>query len=117
MAKQFYEKLYGSIPTDQTLQYKFFQHIPRVIFSEHNEFFCIAISKTEIYNAISEMKNGKAPGPNGISVEFHKKFWHIIGDDFAMISNKFVDCCQEMEWKSFKQAYITLIYKKTDPAD
>ena len=34
-----------------------------------------------------------------------------------MILNKFVNCCQEMEWKSFKQAYITLIYKKSDPTD
>ena len=70
--------------------------------------------KTEIYNAICEMKNGKTPGPDGISVEFYKKIWHIIGDDFAMFLNKFVNCRQEIEWKSFKQAHITLIYKKSD---
>ena len=53
-----------------------------------------------------------------VSVQnFIKKFWHIIGDDFAMISNKFVNCRQEMEWKSLKQAYITLIYKKFEPTD
>ena len=34
-----------------------------------------------------------------------------------MLLNKFVNCRQEMEWKSFKQAYITLIYKKSDPTD
>ena len=117
VAKRFYEELYGSIPTDQSLQYKFLQHVPKVISSKHNEFLCTAISKTEIYNAICEMKNGKTLGPDGISVEFYKKFWHIIGDDFAMFLNKFVNCRQEMEWKSFKQAYITLIYKKSDPTD
>ena len=62
------------------------------------------------------MKNGKTPGPDGISVEFYKNFWHIIGDDFDMILNKFVNCSQGMEWKSFKQACITLIYK-SDPTD
>ena len=108
VAKRFYEELYGSIPTNQSLQYKFLQHVPRVITSEHREFLCTAISKTEIYNAICEMKNGKTPDPDGISVEFYEKFWHIIGDDFAMILNKFVNCRQQMEWKSFKQAYITL---------
>ena len=124
MAKRFYEELYGSIPTDQTLPYKFLQHVLRVISSEPNDFLIktnkflsTAISKTKIYNAICEMKNGKTPGPNGISVEFYEKFWHIIGNDFAMILNKFVNCRLEMEWKSFKQAYITLIYKKSDPTD
>ena len=34
-----------------------------------------------------------------------------------MILNKFVNCRQEMRWKSFKQAHITLIYKKSDPID
>ena len=63
------------------------------------------------------MKNGKTLGPDGIKVEFCKNFWHIIGDNFAMILNKFVNCPQEMEWRSFKHAYITLIYKKFDPPD
>ena len=95
----------------------FYNTYQGVISSKHNEFLCTAISKTEIYNAICEMKNGKTPGPDGFRVEFYKKFWHIIGNDFAMILNKFVNCRQEMEWKSFKQAYITLIYKKSDPTD
>ena len=34
VAKRFYEELYGSIPTDQSLQYKFLQHVPRLISSK-----------------------------------------------------------------------------------
>ena len=82
-----YEELYGSIPNNETLQYKFLQHVPTAISSEYNEFLYTAISKTEIYNAICEMKNGKTPGPDGISGEFLKKFWHIIGDDFVIINS------------------------------
>ena len=63
-----------------------------------NFFVPTAISKTEIYNAICEMKNGKTSGPASVCVEFYKKFWHIIGDDFAMILDKFVNYrSQEME--------------------
>ena len=62
------------------------------------------------------MKNVITPGPDGISVEFYKKLWHIIGDGFAMTLNKFINCRQEMKWKSFKQPKIT-IYKKSDPTD
>ena len=34
-----------------------------------------------------------------------------------MILNIFVNCCQEMKWKSFKQTYTILIYEKSDPTD
>ena len=74
VAKRFCEELYGSILTDQSLQCKVLQHVPRVISSKHNEFLCTAISKTEIYNAICDMKNGKTSGPDGIGVKFYKKF-------------------------------------------
>ena len=39
VAKRFYEELYGLIPTKETLQYKYLQHVPRVISREHNDFF------------------------------------------------------------------------------
>ena len=69
VAKRFYEEFYNSIPINQTLPYKFL-HVPRLISTgEHNEFPCTAISKTEIYNTICEIKNAKMPGPDGISVE------------------------------------------------
>ena len=52
VAKQSYEKLYGSSSTDQILQHKFLHHLTTVISSEDNEFLFTAILKTEIYNAI-----------------------------------------------------------------
>ena len=73
VAKRFYEEFYNSIPINQTLQYKFL-HVPRLISTgEHYEFLSTAISKTEIYNTICEMKNAKTSGPDDISVEFYKK--------------------------------------------
>ena len=43
------------------------------------------------------MKNGKAPCPEGISVEFYKRFWPFIGDDFDTILIKLVHCRQATE--------------------
>ena len=78
VVKRLYEELYNSIPTDQTLQYKFLQYVPRVISSKHNELLCTVISKTEIYDTICEMKNGKMAGPDGIIGEFIKNFGLLL---------------------------------------
>ena len=34
----------------------------------------------ECKKALDRMKNGKSPGCDGISVDFYKKFWPVLGD-------------------------------------
>jgi len=34
------------------------------------------------------MATGKTPGPDGIAIEFYRKCWHIIGDDFTQVLNE-----------------------------
>jgi len=75
----------------------------------------IAKHLAQFYNTINEMKNCKAPGPDGISIEFYKRFWHVIGEQFTLVLNEILK--GNYEYKEYKQAYITLIYKKSDPAD
>ena len=61
------------------------------------------------------MKSGKTPGPDGIGIEFYKKFWHVIGDQFTVVMNEFIN--GHYEHKNFKQGYITLIFKNSNPRD
>ena len=56
------------------------------------------------------MAKGKAPGPDGLSVEFHTQCWPIVKSDFVnllnqMYSTKTID-------NRTKSGFITLIYKK-----
>ena len=44
-------------------------------------------SEKEVFEVISQMKNNKAPGPNGFPVEFYKKCWHIIKGDLLPLFN------------------------------
>lgn len=41
------------------------------------------ISAVGLKTAVMEMKAGKAPGPDGITLEFFQCYWGLIGEDFA----------------------------------
>ena len=88
---------------------------PTIVTADHNELLCAPVTKSEMHNAISEMKSGKAPGPDGIRIEFCKKLWHVIGDQFTVVMNEFMN--GHYEHKNFKQGYITLIFKNSNSTD
>ena len=43
-----------------------------------NDILAAPFCEKEVLEAISQMKNNKAPGPDGFLAEFYKKCWHII---------------------------------------
>ena len=60
------------------------------------------------------MKNDKSPGSDGLTSEYHKRFWEEIGDVVQSIHSAFVkgelSICQKRE-------IITLLPKKDKPTD
>ena len=100
IAQRFYEKLHSLTVIDETLQNQFLQHVPTIVTADHNELLCAPVTKSEIHNAVSEMKSGKTPGPDGIGIEFYKKFWHVIGDQFTVVMNEIIS--GHDEHKNFK---------------
>jgi hypothetical protein len=57
------------------------QHIPRLVTEEQNTFLNKSIATEEVDQALQEMPSGKAPGPDGFTVEFFKAYWEIIKHD------------------------------------
>ena len=41
--------------------------------------------KQELTFALEVMKNGRAPGIDGIPVEFFKAFWSLLGEDLLAV--------------------------------
>jgi hypothetical protein len=57
------------------------QHIPRLVTEEQNINLNKPIAKEEIDQVVQEMPNGKAPGPDGFTVEFFKACWEVVKHD------------------------------------
>jgi hypothetical protein len=49
-------------------------HIPRLVTEEQNINLNKPITKEEIDKVVQEMPNGKAPGPDGFTVDFFKAY-------------------------------------------
>ncbi|WOK93267.1 hypothetical protein Cni_G01962 [Canna indica] len=71
-------------------------------------------SKEEVSSVIHGLKNYKSRGPNGITMDFFKKFWQSIGDYIVCILNDLQQ--NPFDMKHMNHATITLIPKR-DGAD
>ena len=54
------------------------RNIPSPITQQHNELLMKPISLTEVEEAAFQMEEGKAPSPDGFTVNFFHHFWDII---------------------------------------
>lgn len=52
--------------------------IPKLISEEQNIALSREISSEEVEEAVKEMPNGIAPGPDGFTIEFYKTCWEIV---------------------------------------
>eukprot|EP00253_Pinus_taeda_P003550 PITA_03550 len=60
---------------------EFTKHIPKLVTREDNYNLNTPVNEEEINEVIKEMKNGKAPGPNGFNVDFFKACREIVKQD------------------------------------
>ncbi|KAM7310345.1 hypothetical protein ISCGN_007253 [Ixodes scapularis] len=67
-------------------------------------------SAIELGNVLKRIKNGSAPGPDGLPAEFYRTFWHILGNFFtAVVRAYFEDLLLP---PSFRPGRIVLIPKE-----
>ncbi|KAI7801458.1 pol-like protein [Triplophysa rosa] len=70
------------------------------------------LSGQELLTALKDMKPGKVPGIDGLPVEFYKKFWGVLGDDFLDVLNE--SLVEGSLPLSCRRAVVTLLPKKGD---
>jgi hypothetical protein len=91
---------------------KITQHIPRLVTKKQNIFLNTSITTEEVDQALQEMPSGKAPGPDGFTVEFFKACWEIVQQDVYMVVEGFRR--SDSILKALNATMITLISKIPD---
>ena len=112
--KRFYQNLYtsGRNETDNKNAAKYFLNNLKILkLSDDEKLSCRAKNLLNECKLIFEtFQNNKAPGNDGIPVEFYSVFWPLISEPFIKCVN---ECFENRELSSSqKQAVITLIEKK-----
>ncbi|KAJ9564278.1 hypothetical protein OSB04_000244 [Centaurea solstitialis] len=73
----------------------------------------IPFSEQEVKKAVWNCGSNKAPGPDGFTLEFVRKFWDVVGKDFFE-AVKYFEVHQKLNPGS-NASFITLIPKLKDP--
>ena len=75
---KFYAELYRCGQTDLAKQNLFLDNITAGLSDQQKNNLQVDLSEHEIETAISQMANGKTPGPDGLSIEFYTHCWPIV---------------------------------------
>lgn len=73
------------------------------------------ITLEEITIAVNKLKINKSPGFDGLSTNFYRKFWKLLGPILVQVYNESYDKT-EMSF-SQRRSILNLIYKKNDPLE
>ena len=87
------------------------EDVPQLTASD-NAILVAPFTEKEVFDAISQMENNKAPGPDGFPAEFYKKCWHIIKGDLIPIFHDLFSGQLQLFHLNF--GTIILLPKKTE---
>ena len=108
----FYSSLFSEEPVDMVFQDDLLSSLSRQL-SPHQSSLCEGtMTIDKISFAVKNMNTNKSPGPDGLTVEFYRKFWDILAPHLVLVFNS---CFQAGEMcESMKTSNTRVIYKKGD---
>ncbi|KAJ3609222.1 hypothetical protein NHX12_023746 [Muraenolepis orangiensis] len=108
----FYSSLFQSeLGEEQEVSHGFYEGLPKVE-QESSAELEADVSLDELHTALQSMENGKAPGIDGLPVEFYKTMWSVMGEDLLMVLRDSLTGGQLP--LSCRRAVLTLLPKKGD---
>ena len=108
----FYSSLFSEEPVDMVFQNDLLSSLSRQL-SPHQSSLCEGtMTIDEISFAVKNMNTNKSPGPDGLTVEFYRKFWNILAPHLVLVFNSCFEAGEMCE--SMKTSNTRVIYKKGD---
>ena len=71
-----------------------------------------AMTIDEISFAVKNMNTNKSPGPDGLTVEFYRKFWDVLSPHLVRVYNACFEAGEMCD--SMKTSNTRVIFKKGD---
>ena len=117
ICKDFYVELYSTKAATQDKVDEYFEGIkPTKILSEHDKRLCEGeITIEECKRSVLGMKGNKAPGLDGLPIEWYKVFWNNIGGLLVSVFNESYE--KESLCDSQQISVFSLIFKKGEKTD
>ena len=85
--RSFYLDLFSAVPCDSNACAELLSNISSVLPFYDSEVCEGLLSQEEYFVALQGMARGKAPGCDGLPMEFYLKFWHVLGFDLVCVLN------------------------------
>jgi hypothetical protein len=113
--KSHYEKLYTTKYPDENLtsNYIFDTKLENRLQDQDQSICDGKVTEEECSNAINNMKSNKAPGLDGLTVEFYREFWGKVNFFLIDVLNKSYD--EKLLSFSQRTSISSLLFKKRDP--
>ena len=81
--RNFYNDLYTEEGVEETAQEILLDKIKVSLTKEEADVCEGTVTHVEVTSALKQTQNDKSPGTDGITYEFYKAFWHLIGKDLV----------------------------------
>ncbi|CAM2114554.1 unnamed protein product [Caretta caretta] len=83
-ARDFYTSLFSPYPTDPGACMVLWEELPMVSVGDRDQLE-LPLTLAEFSEALRHMPTNKSPGMDGLTVEFYRAFWDMLGPDLATV--------------------------------
>ena len=112
--RKFYVDLYTEEGIEDDAQETMLSKITSKLTKNQAELCEGAVTHDEITEAVKQTQNDKSPGTDGLTYEFYKDFWHLLGKDLVQVFNNSFEQMRLADSQNY--GLLTLLFKKGERA-